>query len=308
MKIAVTSKAFSKNQILISKLKENFNDIKLNLTGRKLEEDELIEFLSDRDAVIVALEDINKTVIDALPNLKAVSKFGVGLDNIDIDYCKKKDIYIGWSAGVNNFSVAEQTLGFMLMLIRNLYITSNKLSNGIWDKNGGNSLYNKTIGIIGVGYVGKELINLLKPFKCKILVNDIIDQKEYYKQNELIESTKEDILKQSDIVTLHTPLTKDTKYFINKETLKLMQPTSYLINTSRGDIINLPDLKTALQQSFIAGAAIDVYDKEPPSDLEMMKLDNLICTPHIGGNSKEATLAMGEYAINHLKGYFNEYK
>jgi len=300
VKVAVTSKAFSKNETLISELKKHFKDIKLNLTGKKLNEEELIEFLSDRDGVIVALEEINKNVIDSLPNLKVVSKFGVGLDNIDIEYCKSKNVHFAWKAGVNCFSVAEQALGFMLMLIRNLYITSNKLSNNIWDKNGGQSLYSKSIGIIGVGHVGKELINLLKPFNCKILVNDIIDQKEYYEKNNLIEVTKEELLKKSDIVTIHTPLTKETKYLINNKTLKTMKNTSFLINTARGDIIKLLDLKEALKKGIIAGAAIDVYDQEPPSDKELLTLENLICTPHIGGNSKEATLAMGKSAIKQI--------
>jgi len=306
MNIAVTSKAFSKNQVLINKLKEITPNIKLNLTGKKLEEKELIEFLKNSDGVIVALEEINQKVIDSLPNLKIVSKFGVGLDNIDIEYCKSKNIHFGWTAGINSFSVAEQTLGFMLMLIRNLYFTSNRLSKGIWDKRGGFSLYEKTIGIIGVGHIGKELIKLLKPFNCKIFVNDIIEQNKFYQDNNLIPVSKEELFKQSDIVTIHTPLTNDTKNLINKNSLKMMKKNSFVINTSRGDIINLTDLKQALLNETIAGAAIDVYDQEPPKDLELLELENLICTPHIGGNSNEATLAMGRSAIKHIKDFYDK--
>lgn len=308
MKIAVTSKAFSNNEVLINELKKEFLDIKLNLTGKKLNQVELIDFLKDRDGVIVALEEINKEVIDALPNLKIISKFGVGLDNIDIEYCRRKNITLGWRGGVNNFSVAEQTLGFMLMLIRNLYISSNKLSNYIWDKNGGRSLYGKKIGIIGVGHIGKEVIRLLKPFNCEIYVNDIIEQKDYYEENNLIDSTKDEIFKQCDIVTIHTPLTEETKDLINEKTLLLMKNTSFIINTARGDIVNLNDLKFGLETGLIQGAAIDVYDEEPPTDKELLKLENLICTPHIGGNSKEATLAMGRNAIDFLREYKNETK
>jgi len=306
MNIAVTSKAFSKNQVLINKLKEITPNIKLNLTGKKLEEKELIEFLKNSDGVIVALEEINQKVIDSLPNLKIVSKFGVGLDNIDIEYCKSKNIHFGWTAGINSFSVAEQTLGFMLMLIRNLYFTSNRLSKGIWDKRGGFSLYEKTIGIIGVGHIGKELIKLLKPFNCKIFVNDIIEQNKFYQDNNLIPVSKEELFKQSDIVTIHTPLTNDTKNLINKNSLKMMKKNSFVINTSRGEIINLTDLKQALLNKTIAGAAIDVYDQEPPKDLELLELENLICTPHIGGNSNEATLAMGRSAIKHIKDFYDK--
>ena len=305
MRVAVTSKSFSKNKILIDELKSSFDDVKLNHGTKKLNDDELIAFLSDCDGAIVALEEINKKVLDALPNLKVVSKFGVGLDNIDLEYCREKDVKVGWIGGVNRESVAEMALGFMLMLIRNLYISSNKLSNGIWDKNGGYSLYGKTVGVIGVGYIGKEVIRLLQPFKCKILVNDIVNQDRYYKSNNLIKVSKEEIFKQSDIVTLHTPLTEDTKYLVNKTSLAMMKPSAYVLNTARGDLVDLDDLKYALQNNIICGAAIDVYDSEPPKDSELLSLENLICTPHIGGNSNEAVLAMGRSSIKFLKELLN---
>lgn len=301
MKVAVTSKSFSKNKILIDELSKYFNDIKLNYGTKKLNDNEVIEFLQDFDGAIVALEEINKKVIDSLPKLKVISKFGVGLDNIDQEYCKQKNIKIGWQGGVNKTSVAEMALGFMLMLIRNLYISSNKLSNNIWEKNGGYSLYGKTIGIIGVGHIGKELVKLLKPFNCKILVNDIIKQDKYYKDNNLIESTKDKIFKDCDIITLHVTLNEDTKFLVNKNSLSKMKDTAFLINTARGDIVNLNDLKLALKEKRISGAAIDVYDIEPPKDKELLSLENIICTPHIGGNSHEAVLAMGRSAIKFLK-------
>ena len=301
MKVAVTSKSFSKNEILITELKQHFNDIQLNYAKRKLNDDELIEFLKDCDGVIVALEEINKYVLDSLPNLKVISKFGVGLDNIDLEYCKQKDVKIGWIGGVNKQSVAEMTLGFMLMLIRNLYISSNKLSSSTWDKNGGFSLYGKTIGIVGVGYIGKELIKLLKPFGCKILVNDIVNQDTFYKNNNLFEVSKDEIFKKSDIVTFHTPLDSTTKHIVNLKNLMLMKKNAFVINTARGDLVNLQDLKYALKNNIISGGAIDVYDQEPPVDKELLATENLICTPHIGGNSDEAVLAMGRSAISFLK-------
>jgi len=300
MKVAVTSSSFSKNEQLRKELLSYFKDVKFNLEGKKFDKYELIDFIKDAEAVIVGLEPIDEEVIDKSPKLKFISKYGVGLDNIDITACKKKGIKIGWTGGVNRLSVAEMTLGFMLMLARNLYVTSNKLKNGIWEKNGGFQLSGKTIGIIGVGNIGKELVKLLKPFNCKILVNDIIDQTEYYKENQLIEVSKEEIYKKSDFITIHTPLTEQTKNMITLKQLKMMKPTAYLINTARGGIIKEKDLKIALKEGIIAGAAIDVYEKEPPKDKDLLKLPNLICTPHIGGNAKEAVLAMGRSAIKNL--------
>lgn len=301
MKIAVTSKSFSKNEYLINELKKHFVEVRLNLTGHLLTGNELIDFLKDCDGVIVALEEMNQTVIDQLPKLKMISKFGVGLNNIDIEYCQKKSIQIGWKGGINKTSVAEMTLGFMLMLIRNLYVSSNLLSQGNWLKEGGHSLYGKTIGIIGVGHIGKEVVNLLRPFNCKILVCDIINQDEYYNHMGLIELGFEELVHQSDIITIHTPLTKQTKNLINKDAFSKMKDNAFFINTARGNIVNLEDLKEALTNNEIAGAAIDVYDSEPPKDGELLSLPNLICTPHIGGNSKEAVIAMGMSAINNLK-------
>jgi phosphoglycerate dehydrogenase-like enzyme len=305
-KIVVTTAAFSKNEVLVREIRSFFPDSLFNFEGKKFNTYELIEFLKDADGAIVGLDQINDEVLSQCPNLKIVSKFGVGLDNININDCKKHNVSIGWTGGVNRTSVAEMTLGFMLMFSRNLYITSNQLKADLWNKSGGFQLSGKTIGIIGVGYIGKEVIRLLKPFGCTILVNDIIDQKEYYADNGLIEATKEEIYKQSDIVTIHTPLTATTNNMITLEIIEQMKPTAYLLNTARGGIINENDLKYALQKGIIAGAGIDAYSEEPPTDKEFLALPNLICTPHIGGNAKEAVEAMGMSAIEHLKKKFNK--
>ena len=300
MKIAVTTNSFSKNSILVDKLKEITTDITLNKEKRYTKE-ELINVLKDADAAIVGLDEINDSVLRECKNLKIVAKYGVGLNNIDQEACRKRGIEIGWSGGINRLSVAEMTLGYMLMLIRNLYVSSNKLKNGIWEKNGGFELSNKKIGIIGVGYIGKEVIRLLKPFNSTIFVNDIIEQKEFYSQNSLIEATKKEIFRTCDIITIHTPLDENTKNMINEDILYSMKDSAFIINSARGGIINENDLKYALQNNIISGAAIDAYVQEPPADKDLIKLENLICTPHIGGNSKEGVEAMGISAIEHIK-------
>jgi len=301
MNIVVTSPSFSKNEILQKEIYSYFPNAKLNLEGKRFHQDELIEYIKDADGVIVGLEPINQKVLDNSPNLKFISKYGVGLNNIDLEECKKRGIKIGWRGGVNRLSVAEMALGMMLMLSRNLFITSNELKNGVWNKVGGFELSGKTVGIIGVGFIGKELVRLLKPFGCKILVNDIINQDDYYKEHNLIETSKKDIYKNADIITIHTPLDETTQNLITIKELQMMKKTAYILNTARGGIINEEDLKYALQNGIIAGAGIDTYIEEPPTDKEFINLPNLICTPHIGGNSKEAVLAMGKSAIESLK-------
>ena len=305
MNVVVTSPSFSKNKNLQDEIFKYFPNAILNLEGIRFNQVELIKYIKNADAAIVGLEMINEDVLNKCKNLKIIAKYGVGLNNIDLENCRERNVAVGWTGGVNKLSVAEMTLGFMLMSTRNLYATSNELKNSIWNKSGGFQLSGKNVGIIGLGYTGKELVRLLKPFGCKILVNDIINQDKYYKENNLKETSKEQIFKTSDIVTIHTPYNHTTNNMINIEVLKSMRNSAYIINTSRGGIVNEADLKHALQNNIISGAAIDVYLEEPPTDQEFLKLPNLICTPHIGGNAKEAVEAMGISAIEHLKQYYN---
>ena len=305
MKIRVSTVAFSKNNILVSELKKHFQDVIVNEKGIRILENKLVNFYEDADGIIVGLEKITPQILDQLPNLKIIAKYGVGLDNIDIDECNKRNIKIGWTGGVNKRSVAEMALGFMLGLSRNLYLTANQLKSAIWNKNGGIQLTGKTVGIIGAGNIGKELIELLRPFNCKILVNDVVELFELENCN-IRQVEKNIIFTESDFISIHTPLNNETKNLINIEVFKKMKETAFLINTSRGGIVNEQDLKFALKNKLIAGAALDVYDVEPPSDLELLQLPNLICTPHIGGNANEAVLAMGMSAIEHLNKYFNK--
>jgi D-3-phosphoglycerate dehydrogenase len=304
MNIVATSPSFSKSVLLQHEIYRFFPDAKLNIEGKRFNKKELISYIKNADGIIVGLESIDDEVLEACPNLKIISKYGVGLNNIDLDACKKRDISIGWTGGVNRLSVAEMVLGYMLMLSRNLFVTSNQLKKGCWNKNGGGQLSNKTVGVIGVGYIGKEIIRLLRPFNCKIMVNDIILQNDYYYKNNLIESSKDEIYKHADIITIHTPLDSTTQNLINKESFAMMKKTAFVLNSSRGGIINEYDLKMALQNKVIAGAAVDVYVEEPPTDSELLSCENLICTPHIGGNANEAIEAMGLNAIKHIQEFF----
>ncbi|HEG4828241.1 TPA: phosphoglycerate dehydrogenase [Campylobacter jejuni] len=305
-KIAVTTVAFSKNQYLREKLNSYFKCVQFNDSLKRLSQDELKSFLKYADGAIVGLDEINEDILKEVKNLKVISKYGVGLNNIDFNSAEKYQVKVVYSQGVNKRSVSELVLGNILSLMRNSYITSNKLKKQEWDKNGGMQLSGKKVGIIGVGNIGKDLINLLKPFNCTIYVNDIIQQDEYYTKNSLIKTTKEEIYKKCDIVTIHTPSTNLTKNMINKDIFTMMKKEAYFINTARGDIVVQEDLKWALKEKIIAGAAIDVYEQEPPKDYDFISLPNLICTPHIGGNAKEAVLAMGESAIKNLVDYFKE--
>ena len=303
MKVVVSAVAFSKNQELTDLLLSHFPDAVINFDGKRYDKKELIEYYKDANAIITGLEKIDDDLLSRLPNLKLIAKYGVGLDNIDLEACKKRNIEIGWTGGVNKHSVAEMTLGLMLMITRNLYITSNQLKFGIWNKTGGFSLKSRTIGIVGLGHIGKELVRLLKPFDCKILVNDIIDIKDYAYNNNLELVDKNVLFQQADIISFHTPLNESTKNLVNKSTISKMKSSVILINTARGGIINEKDLVWAFQNNKIGGAALDVFEIEPTEDKELMQFPNLIVTPHIAGNSYEAVIDMGLAAINHVINY-----
>ncbi len=303
-RIGVSSITFSKNEFLRARLLQSFPKSFFNATGERLTETQMADFLGRADALLVGMEPVGAQLLGRCPDLRIVAKYGVGLDNIDTDACRRHGVAIGWTGGVNRLSVAEETLGFMLALSRNLYVTSNALKTGAWMKDGGTLLTGKTVGIVGVGFAGKELVRLIEPFHCRILVNDIIPQAGYYMAHGLIEVSKEVLFRESDILTIHTPLTSETRHMIDRQTLSTMKPSAFLINTSRGQVVNQADLKDALRTGRIAGAAIDVYEEEPPDDLSFLSLPNLIATPHIAGNAAEAVNAMGMSAIGHLEKFY----
>jgi len=303
MKVKVSTIAFSKNKYLVECLLKEFPDAEVNTAAVRVNGEALVDYFTETEAAIVGLELITPDIIKQLPKLRMIAKYGVGLDNIDLKACKENNVKIGWKGGVNKRSVAEMTLGFMLMLSRNLFITSNELKKMVWNKKGGTQLTGKTIGIIGLGNIGKDLVSLLQPFGCNFLVNDIIDISDYAILHRLRIASKEEIYKNSDIITIHTPLNSETSNLINLEVFKMMKSTAFLINTARGGIVNEKDLKFALEHNIISGAAIDVYESESVLNEELLVLPNLICTPHTGGNSLEAVVAMGLSAIEHLIRY-----
>ena len=206
---------------------------------------------------------------------------------------------------MNALGVAEMTVCFLAGLSRNVLQSGVRLSAGEWDQSGGRQLSGRTVGVIGVGHVGKEVVRLLAPYGCRIMANDIVEQAGYFAENGLIAASKEEIRAEADFVTIHTPLTKETRGMVDEAFLAAMKPAAYLVNTARGGIVDQAALKRALTEGAIAGAALDVFDEEPCGDLEFLSLPNLFSTPHIGGSAEESILAMGRSAIHHLSRYFS---
>jgi len=306
MKVVVTPPAFCKSEALKLKLSNLFPNTVYNQNPDYLSGEELMVFLKDADAAIIGRDPVNQDTLNGLPQLKMISKYGIGLDNLDINAIRHSGIELAITTGVNKRSVAELTLSFMIGLCHNIFISAERMKRGEWIREGGQNISGKTIGIIGCGNVGKEVVKLLKPFGCKILINDIEDRSKFCREQGAIESSFELLIKESDIVSLHVPLTNLTRNIINKNVLKDMKVNAFLVNTSRGLVVNPSHLHRALVSKEILGAALDVFCSEPPDDIEFLQLPQLMVTPHIGGNSIEAVEAMGQAAIDNLLKYFNK--
>jgi len=301
IKVAVTSRSFSRNDILRKELLHQYKNVKFNDDGLRLQGDVLIDFLQGCHKAITALEVIDDDLLRRLPNLKVISKYGVGVDMIDMQALKKYGVKFGWTGGVNKRSVSELVISFSIALLRHVPGAHRGVLSGTWKQYIGRHLSGRTVGIIGCGFVGKDLVKLLQPFGCPILVNDIKNYDDFYKKYNIKTVDKEELLVSSDIVTLHTPLDDSTKNMLSAERLALMKSDAILINVARGGLLDEVVLKQMLISGKLAGAALDVFTIEPPEDKELLELPNFIVTPHIGGSANEAILAMGRAAISGLE-------
>ncbi len=301
LKIAVCSRSFSRHSILRQELLSKYKNVTFNDSGEQLEGESLVEFLKNHDKAITALEKIDESILSQLPKLKAIGKYGVGLDMIDMKSMNKNGVRLGWVAGVNRRSVSELTLSLMINMLRHVHLANSEVKSGIWRQLIGRQLTGATVGIIGCGNVGQDLVRLLRPFECNILVNDIVDYSEFYEQYDIQAVTLPELMTMSDIISIHIPLNRDTTGILDAKMLSRMKGSAILINTARGGLVDEVKLKDMLKRSKISGAAFDVFNSEPPTDSELLSLTNFFATPHIGGSSEEAVLAMGRAAIYGLE-------
>ena len=310
-KVAITSRSFSANKYLVEELRARYANITLNNSGKTLVGSELLEFLDGQNKVIVGLENFDKNLIDQLPELKVISKFGVGLNNIDLESMKEHSISLGFQPGTNKQSVAELALMHIFIALRKAPSSKEDICNNIWSQNKGHELFGKTIGIIGFGNIGQRLAELLEPFKCKIVFYDGI---EFSKEelvdkfpsrpedfiNNLQQSSLNEVLKEADIVSIHIPLLEETQNLISVDELACLKKDVRIINTSRGGIVDEKALEDFLNQNEDSFAAFDVFEIEPAFNNPLLKLNNFYATSHLGSMTIEGVISMGIAAINGL--------
>lgn len=302
--VAVASNTFSNDATLRAALSARFPAAYFNPTGRILAGTELIDFLQGGTAAIMGLERIDAALLDACPALRVISKFGVGLDNVDLPGCARRGIAVLSSPGVNAPAVAELTLGLMIALARRIAVGTHHLKSGRWVRDGGVQVLGKRVGLIGLGHVGKATARVLQAVGCSILAHDLLDLGAYCAAHRIEQASLDRVLAESDVVSLHVPLTPATRSMIRRPQLSRMKPTALMINTARGGIVDEADLADALEAGTIAGAASDVFAEEPTRHARLLGLESFIGTAHIGGNSREAIHAVGMAAIENLLAHF----
>jgi len=284
-KILVSDKLSDQGLAILKEVKEFEVDVKVGLKP-----EELKKIIKDYDALLVrSSTKVTKEIIDA-SNLKIIGRAGVGLDNVDLDAATSKGIIVMNSPSGNTISTAEHAMSLMLALSRNIPAADKSMKDGVWDRSKftGVELYNKVLGVIGLGRIGQAVAKRSMSFGMKIIAYDPFISKEVATKLgiELVELDK--LFSESDYITFHIPLTDETKDLISEKQIPKLKKGVRIINCSRGGVVNEEDLAKALQEGKIAGAALDVYTEEPPKNLALSKLDNVVLTPHLGASTKEA--------------------
>ena len=303
--IFLASPSFGQYSFRPKNILEEYNfTLRGNSLGRKLLPEEIVDLAYNADGIIAGTESYSEDVINKLPNLKVISRLGVGLDNIDLKIADEKGIKV-FITNSPAPAVAELILGLMLDIKRRISNQNQNLKEGKWEKKMGSLLQGNTLGIIGLGTVGKALIRLVQGFDFIVLAYDQVKDEKFQKEYNVQYTELNTLLKESDIVSLNINLTDQTKYLINKTRLKLMKSDSVLINTSRGEIVDELALYTALKNGKLAGAGLDVFEQEPYSGL-LTELENVVLTPHIGSYAKEVRVQMEIEAVENLIRGLNE--
>ena len=280
-------------------LRSNGYEVVVNPYGRKLTCSEVIQLGKDCIGIVAGVENLDSTVLKELPNLKCISRVGVGMDNIDIPYAESKGVKIHNTPNGPTRAVAELTLGLTLSLLRKIPLAHSNIKNGIWKKETGNLLIEKKVGVIGLGRIGKLTTELFLSLGNPVCGFDIFPDQNWANKNDVELLNLKSLLKCADIITIHVPGVANGKPIITEEEIKLLKVSALVINVSRGGVVDESALHLALKSGKISGAALDVFEKEPyEGDFQL--LDNVILTPHIGSYAKEGKLQMEIDAVKNL--------
>jgi len=300
IKILISSKSFGKTgDEGIGILKNAGIEPVVNTTDKKLNEDELLEMADGAVGIIAGTEKISGKVITGVDSLKVISRYGVGIDNVDLEAAYKKGVTVFNTPDAPTDAVAELTLSLILNLLRKISVSDSGIRKNSWKPMLGNLLSGKTVGILGLGKIGKKAVRLLEPFNVNFLAYELKPDESFTKKYNIKIVPIDTILAESDVISIHLPSTEETRHIINSDAFSKMKKTAILINTARGDLVEEKALYESLKDNKIAGAGLDVFENEPYSG-KLKELDNTILTPHIGSSTVETRRTMDVESVNNL--------
>jgi D-3-phosphoglycerate dehydrogenase len=302
MKILITPNSLQEgNQsAALEKLKEFSSELVFNPYGRALSEEELLPLLKDCDGYIADLDQVTGKVLAGCSKLKVISRYGVGVDGVDLKAAKEKGILVTNTPGMNAASVAELAMGLILDIAWNISMLDRKTKAGEWTSSTGTVVNGRTLGILGLGATGKKLAKLAQCFSMKVIAYSPHLIPEYAKENNIGIATFDQVIEQADVISLHMPLSKETRHLINVEVIGRMKPGTILINTARGGIVDEEAAYRALKDGHLGGLGLDAFEVEPAKDSPLFQLDNVVVTPHTGSYTKEAMKNMENMAVDNL--------
>ena len=297
--LLVSPTSYGKNDSrLKTELKDAVGKVIYNPTGKPLTSEEVGNLLREADGFIAGLDVIDRAALEKATRLKVISRYGVGYDNVDLTVAREMGIVVTNTPGANSVSVAELALGLILALARQIPEASKAVQQGNWPRLSGVTLEGKTIGILGLGAIGKQLSRRLAGFDCQILAYDPFADQDFAAKNNIRLLPIDEIIAQADFVSLHLPLLPETRELVNAEFLSKMKKGSFLINTSRGEVVDEAALLAVLQSGHLRGAGLDAFSPEPPDPANpLLHLPQVIATPHLGAQTDGATSNMGWIAM-----------
>ena len=300
MKVLISSRSFGKIESgAIELLKKEGLEPVLNPYGRKLNEQELLDLSDNVVGIIAGTEKITEKIIVSNDQLKVISRYGIGLDNVDLKAATQKNVMVYNTPETPSLAVAELTLSLILNLLKKIGNADRNIRKNEWRPETGYLLSGKTVGIIGLGRIGKKLAQFLAPFNVNIIAYELEPDSNFIGKNKITLVTFDELISKSDIISLHIPLTKETKYLIGKKQLDSMKENTILINTARGGLVDENALYEALKNKKIAGAALDVFENEPDTG-KLKDLENVMLTPHMATFTIETRKQMEIEAVTNL--------
>jgi len=276
-----------------------FETIRADLT-QKMTEERLIALLDDVDGAIIGAMPMTARVFEGAPKLKVVSTHGVGFDHVDLEAAARHGVIVANCPGANDQAVADLAIGLMVCLARQVVPANRDLRNGEWKNYQGNELWKKTLGLIGLGRIGRAVARRAGGFDMNVLAYDPFVDARQAEAAGTRPASFDEVISSADYLSLHLVLNDQTRNIIGKKELERMKPSAFLINTARGGLVDEDALYTALEAGKLAGAALDVFSEEPPLEQGLLYLPNVVATPHIGAHSKEAIERVGVLAAQNV--------